>query len=171
MALVPPANERPVTEAGGQHTQAWGAYFQDLSDAVMRVHQGVTDGTEAEAGQVGEYLTASGSIGLTSDVAANAATVALPAGDWDVWGTARFQAAGGTLGFNVMASIGTVSAVQSDVLTLLAFTAPASALTILPTGTARLNLAADGSAYLVVRAGFSVSGMTCNGVIRARRVR
>ena len=56
---------------------------------------GVTDGNDAAAGQVGEYVTASGSgVGLANGTPANVATLTLAAGDWDVSGNAQFVATG-----------------------------------------------------------------------------
>jgi hypothetical protein len=45
---------------------------------------GVTDGSDAAAGIIGEFMSASGSGGLTSAAPADRATLTLTAGDWDV---------------------------------------------------------------------------------------
>jgi hypothetical protein len=48
---------------------------------------GVVDGSAASAGQIGEFLTASGAGGINNNTnVANVASIALTAGDWDVWG-------------------------------------------------------------------------------------
>jgi hypothetical protein len=48
---------------------------------------GVVDGSAASAGQIGEFLTANGAGGINNNTnVANVASIALTAGDWDVWG-------------------------------------------------------------------------------------
>ena len=69
--LQPPTNDPPITEAGGQHSQAWAGYFQGVADQLAtlqaKVRKGVTDGSDAAAGDIGEYLTAtSGAVPLTN---------------------------------------------------------------------------------------------------------
>jgi hypothetical protein len=171
MALVPPANDPPIADAGGQHSQAWAAYFQDVADWITRAHEGVTDGSNAEPGHVGEYLTTSSSIALASATPANAAVLGLTAGDWDVWGRAEFVPGGGTLSQGLIASASSVSNTLSGVLMQLPYNAAAGGQATLPTGTLRLSLSADGNAYLVVYAVFTVGTMACNGTLEARRVR
>jgi len=97
--------------------------------------------------------------------------LALSSGEWDVWGRAEFVPGAGGISQSVAASVSSASNALSGVLTQLPYTAPAGALVALPTGVLRLNLAAAGTAYLVVRASFTVAAMTCNGVIMARRAR
>jgi hypothetical protein len=49
---------------------------------------GVIDGSNAAAGNVGEYLTATGgTVSGSSGVTIDLITLALTAGDWDVWGS------------------------------------------------------------------------------------
>ncbi len=53
---------------------------------------GVTSGADAAAGTIGEYLT--GTISGTVTVQAQVGTLALTAGDWDVWASASFAVSG-----------------------------------------------------------------------------
>ena len=135
------------------------------------MRQGVVDGSDAAAGQIGEYLTASGSISLPSATYADAAVLTLTAGDWDVWGVASFVADAGAVIYNITASISGVSASPSGVITFLPYTAPAGSVAQIPTGMGRFNAAAAASVYLVVVSTFTGSGMTVNGTISARRAR
>lgn len=180
MASAPPRRIEPpqlqsTLDAEGFHSRPWADYHQSVADRLFglpaQVRRGVTDGSVAASGDIGEYLQVTGSVGLTSGAAANAAVLALSAGDWDVWGRAEFVPAGGTLSQGLIASASPNSNALSGVLMQLPYSAAAGGLASLPTGTLRLNLAADGAAYLVVYAVFSVSGMTCNGLLMARRVR
>ena len=65
--LTPPLIEKTI-DARGETTQPWAEWFQTVSDRLSKLGlnagAGVTDGSEAAAGQVGEYLTASGSVAL-----------------------------------------------------------------------------------------------------------
>ena len=67
----------------------------------------------AASGFVGELLSASAAnnaVSLTNDVAANAVSLSLTAGDWDVSGVVLFQTAGSTTVTQFVAAISTVSA-------------------------------------------------------------
>ena len=54
---------------------------------------GITDGSNAAAGQVGEYLSSvvSTAVTLTAGGYTVVGTLSLTAGDWDVWGEADFN--------------------------------------------------------------------------------
>lgn len=56
---------------------------------------GVTDGSNAGAGQIGEYLTAqclsTAAVPLTTGVDSVVTTLQLSAGDWDAWGSSGFS--------------------------------------------------------------------------------
>ena len=94
LAPPPPVNEAPL-ETSGQHTQAWSGYFRSMSDALSQIGRGVTDGSDAAAGQVGEYLVASATgVALVNNVPINVVSLDLSAGDWDVTGNAQIQLAG-----------------------------------------------------------------------------
>lgn len=139
---------------------------------------GVTDGSNAAAGQVGEYLTTNllgGSpLAMVSTVARDILTLALTAGDWDVWADISITPAGGSP-TGTHAWIGTVSA-----------TAPTSGAStadlwwqLMPAGTAalswpvgrqRFNLSAPGNAYLSIVSTFPGTS-SAYGMIAARRMR
>jgi hypothetical protein len=135
--------------------------------------KGVTDGSSAAAGMIGEYVTAPGStIAITNNVATNVVTMPLTAGDWDVEGLIQFGFASGTYASAVVCGVSTVSAtfpspVQPGRSQLNV--SPASlSICGLPTGMMRASLAAAGPVYLVGLAVFS-STATAQGFLRARR--
>ncbi len=64
---------------------------QTAANNAMQV-MGVTTGADATAGQIGEYLTAAISASVSAQ--AQIGTLALTAGDWDVWANAEFTVSG-----------------------------------------------------------------------------
>src|SRR6516164_2798449 len=135
---------------------------------------GTTTNDNANAGSVGEFLQASTTgTSLTNNTNANATSVSLTAGDWDVWGVVNFVPAGTTTVNNLVASISTTSATVGAVGT---FTSMATTFT---TGTVqrfsalpvRLSLPTTTPVFLVAQAGFGVSTMTADGYLYARRRR
>ena len=139
--------------------------------------KGTATNDSAAAGNVGEILSgtvlSTSAVSLTSLVTANAASVSLTAGDWDVDGFVGFSLTAASLSSTV-AGVGTTSATlgsegsyvkQPLITTLLTdnvhFTTP----------TQRISLAATTTVYLHARAQFSAGTVGAFGVIRARRVR
>ncbi len=91
--LQPPIQDRPLDDRG-QLGQAWTRHQQDVVDALDRIERGVTDGSDAAAGQVGEYIEATfaGPAGLAGGgTAVNVGSISLTAGDWDVSGSVTFS--------------------------------------------------------------------------------
>lgn len=135
---------------------------------------GTTLADNANAGSVGEYQnTSTTGTSLTTATAANATSISLTAGDWDVWGTVYFNPAGTTTISGINAGINTTSA------TLPAIGSYFSLNATLQTGGAqvvtapmtRINISTTTTVYMVALAGFGTSTMTCNGYISARRRR
>jgi len=166
MPLEPPVYDPPIAESGQQHSQAWTEYHQSVSDALATVqaHAGVTDGSDAAAGQIGEYMTATGGpVALTSGFVANVASLALTAGDWDVSGNVQFSAGAGAHTF--------FGAGITAVDTLTAATFPTTALTqAISPAMRRVNVTTTTTTWLVADAGFAGT-VTVTGTIRARRAR
>ncbi len=162
--LLPPANEAPLAD-DGQHTQAWAAHHQSVTDALNAVHDGVIDGSDAPAGQVGEYLAATGSpVTLTSNTTANVATLNLTAGDWDVSGSVSFSAGAGT-----HTSFG---AGLDTIVILNQSTFPTGAITQgIGVPRKRYNVTAATVVHLVAVATFTSGTVTAQGVASARRTR
>jgi hypothetical protein len=135
--------------------------------------QGVTNGSTAVAGQVGQTLTNSASgVSLTSGVSANCTSVSLTAGDWDVRGNAYFSPAGTTTQAQIAAGINTTSATLPAIpnYSVLTLSIPAGDVESLVTPTQIVNVSSTTTAYVVVNATFSTSTETASCFITARRI-
>jgi hypothetical protein len=142
---------------------------------------GITNGSNAITGEVGEVVLASRAIGagvaIVNAVTINVTSIALTAGDWDVSGQNGYQA-NGTV--NLSALAGGCTSVSAgfppdEQSTLLRY--PASSLGggntfFLPFPTTRFNLTAPATIYLTALVLFAGGGtMLASGLIRARRMR
>jgi hypothetical protein len=135
---------------------------------------GTTTNNNANAGSVGEYVTASTSgTSMTNGVSFNCASASLTAGDWDVSGAVQFIAAAGTTVSGIVAgssatsaTLGAVGSAQSIQATLTTGSPQTLAVP-----TFRYSLASTTTVFIVGNANFATSTMTCTGFIRARRVR
>jgi hypothetical protein len=175
----PPFYDQPIVDStsGQQHSQAWTEYHQSVADqlavlsAKAQTSQGVTDGSDAAAGQVGEYLTASssGSVGLGTGAVVNIATLPLTAGDWDVQGNIIFNPTGAAT--YAAASVNTASAALGPVATRVPGAGGGVQMRIGTGGTFRVSVSAAATAYLVAQTAFTSGAMTATGALWARRVR
>ncbi len=92
----PPVYLLQVGPGGNLYTTPVALGSGDLGTAVRVASKGVTDGSNAAAGEIGEYLTAtSGSVGLATTVWTNIISLPVPPGDWDLWGSIALTASGG----------------------------------------------------------------------------
>jgi hypothetical protein len=134
---------------------------------------GVTDGSNAAAGMVGEYLFANGSstaivTGVTFTV--NGSQINLTAGDWEVWGWIYFNLTQGASGLN--AAISTVAATLPGSNSVAHnFTTASIASTALVVPRIRLSITATTPVYLVGQIGGSGGSPTAQGNTYARRIR
>jgi hypothetical protein len=136
--------------------------------------KGTATNDSAQAGSVGEYVTASAStVSLTNGTAANITSISLTAGDWDVSGVIQFNPAGTTVMQVQNGSISTTSAAQGPLGSNGGIsgsqTAGNGATVVTPV--VRLSIASTTTVFLVANTFFSTSTCTGSGVIRARRVR
>jgi len=137
---------------------------------------GTTTNDNANAGSVGEFATNTTSgTSLTSGAAANATSVSLTSGDWDVSGSVQFLPSGNTSVQFIGASISTTSATLGAVgsLSLLQGTTviTGAGACHLSTPSFRVSIAGTTTVFLVAQLSFTGGTATCNGLIRARRVR
>ncbi len=138
---------------------------------------GTTTNDNANAGSIGEYATNSTSgTSLTTATAANATSVSLTAGDWDVSGVIRFNPGGSSTISNFTVGISTTSATFGTIpntvqALLIPFTGASGQNHAIATPTVRISVASTTTVYLVALCSFSASTMTADGFIRARRVR
>lgn len=135
---------------------------------------GVTNGSNAANGRVGEYVTSTGaSTSLVTTAAKTIHSLTLTPGDWDVEGVATYTKAASTVvtytqqgistGNHVIGNTGTFTTTAAGISDAIpsAFTTPV----------VRINLNITSNVYLVARAGFTTSTLNATGFIRARRVR
>jgi hypothetical protein len=168
----PPVTVPPIISTGAQQqfSQSWTEHNQNVADQVngllAREGRGVTDGSDAAAGQIGEYLVATASgVALATNTQATVVSLPLTAGDWDVTGDVAFHITAGTA---TRFGAG-VDAIAMDITATI------------PTGSGtwrlgsgapvRHSLSAPGTAQLVAIATFSAGTVAADGVIQARRVR
>ena len=171
VALQAPMNEAHTSSTGAP-TNAWANYYQRINDwlssvskTLAQIRKGVTDGSEAAAGDIGEYMSAtSGIVSLANTVTANLATLNLTAGDWDVTGAVTFSASAGThLSFGI--GIGSTG----DAVTQATF--PTTAINqAMVTAVQRYNVTGTTAVTLQAQAAFSGT-VSAAGLIRARRMR
>jgi hypothetical protein len=144
--------------------------------------KGATDGSDALAGNVGEFLAASNTAGvpLTSAVTANVVTLNLTPGDWQVSGVVVFTP--NTTGPNaIIGGINTVSATLPTDVQVLAGACTLSQIwsssmtsnkqQILPLAMCRINVAAATPVYLMAQSSFGGGSVVATGRIIARRMR
>lgn len=136
---------------------------------------GTTTNDNANAGSIGEYLSAqSSSTPISNNTSTNITSLSLTAGDWDVSGIILFAPGSGATATAFFGSISTTSATLGPLgttyqITPVSITAGNGITT--PTPVVRISIASTTTVYLV---GYStLSGGTVNttGFIRARRVR
>jgi len=138
--------------------------------------KGTTAADNAQAGSVGELLTASVTgASMTNNTVQNllASPLVLTAGDWDVSGQVNYSTTG-TGGTGYAAAINTVSATfptQGGALGYSYITLPTTlgnqSLGLMPS---RINVSASQNVYLVGYTAFTGT-CTASGYLRARRVR
>ncbi|WP_109477725.1 hypothetical protein [Paraburkholderia sp. C35] len=139
------------------------------------VINGVTNGSAAAAGQVGQVLTnATAGTSLTTGTPANATSVSLTAGDWDVQCSATYIPGASTTISTLVQGVSTTSAtfpaVNSGAYSqiIASFTTGQGQIAFTPVTT--INVSTTTTAYCVAQAAFGVSTMTVSGFIRARRM-
>jgi hypothetical protein len=179
MALAPPIADPPLTDAGDQHSHAWTAYNQAVADSLDRLNaaMGVTDGSDAAAGQIGEWLSSvvATPAGIGNNNPTNVTSLSLTAGDWDVRGEVWYNLGAGPTG-SCEAAISTTAGAMPSVpgigsRTTQIFVHQANSGQVLPLATCRLSLSAPATVYLIALCGFSSGTTTAYGRIEARRAR
>jgi len=149
------------------------------------VLKGVTDGSEAQPGDIGEYMVESNTTGveLSSMSVKTICSISLTPGDWEIWGTIDFTPPGNVSPNMICASVSvTTDALPTNddlmngvgIINMLTTTALTSGeRQVLMTGACRSNSAAPLDLYLVGQIAFAAAAATVNakGYICARRVR
>ena len=164
----------------GSVTPASGAFTTITASSTITPSQtngivGTTTNNNANAGSFGEYTSnTTNTTSLTTLTAANATSISLTAGDWDVEGTVRYSPDGTTAVSAIICGISTTSATFDATLghvnqLQLSFTTGQTQL--MSTPVVRVSLASTTTVYLIAQANFVTSTLTADGFIRARRVR
>jgi hypothetical protein len=178
---TPPAMDGTAA-AGTQGSWARGDHVHP-SDTSRAPVKGITDGSDAAAGNVGEYLIASNATGvaLTSGVASNVTQLPLTPGDWRIDGVIAFVEATNTVPTVLIASTSQTSATLPTLAQVIAGQGGTSQINatmtkgplnqIMQTGLARLNITVNTTIYLVAQSTFSAGTLTAQGRLSARRMR
>ena len=156
----------------GNETVGGNLSFSTSGDGIS----GITNASNAAAGIVGEVITASATgVAMVSGTFTNVTQITLTAGDWDVWGHVALIPAGTTTISQIATAISDASASypgHDDISsTLLVASFTTGNPQVFNTGTARRNINASRSVFLVAGPTFGVSTMTADGTIFARRIR
>lgn len=133
----------------------------------------------ASAGNIGEYISstvlAGAAVSLTNNIAANITSMAVTAGDWDLWGSENYQGAGAAVTNNIFGSISTTSATFPGAPNGGAFanfvTSGTNAAYGLVVGMMRGSFTPTITNYLVAQSGFTGGSNTVYGFLGARRRR
>jgi hypothetical protein len=163
--------------AAGDSIEASGpnAFVAVSGGAMHRI--GVTDGSNAIAGQVGEVISSLVTTGvpLTSAATATITSIVIPPGDWDVSGESWIAVGtgGATVALSALnttaANVGTIglNVSKAQVSAALSASNPVS----LALGCMRLNLTVATTYYLIAFVLFPSGTCTATGKIVARRRR
>jgi hypothetical protein len=135
---------------------------------------GTTLGDNANAGAVGEYISATaGPFTLATSSPFNGVVISLTAGDWDVSGVIDYAPSGGASLTIIFASINTISGALPGFQNLQELSA--NFLTgngqVLATPVVRISSAVPVSVFAVGQASFTGGSVQATSFIRARRVR
>lgn len=177
LAALAPASDGPDRQVAG----ILGLLASQPIDPIPGQVPGTTGGNDATAGNVGEYkisTVASGAaVALTTGVAANVTSIALTAGDWQLFGEVQYLGNAATTVSYMAGALSTTSATLAgppgQAFTALNGAAPFTVVAPITQliGTIRVSLAAPATAYLVAQASFNVNSMSAYGTISARRMR
>jgi hypothetical protein len=134
--------------------------------------KGVTDGSNAGAGQVGEFVSASGGpFSVANGVIANIAATTLSAGDWDVWGTAYLATASAGASAFICAVSPVTNTIPSPYCQLAFTSAVISAGTVSVAPIARINFSGSGGINLNAQVYFASGTASVSAALYARRRR
>ncbi|MFM0566979.1 hypothetical protein PQQ88_01350 [Paraburkholderia caledonica] len=133
---------------------------------------GTTTNNNANAGSVGEFMSATASsVNIPNNSATNITSVTITPGDWDCNGTVSINGSIANLS-NMAGGVSSNSAALGSLGTYFQETPGASANGITSTTpTVRYSLSGSTTIYLIGYAGFGSGTVSANGLIRCRRLR
>lgn len=170
-----------ATALAANVTGSGGIALKTSAALTTPVITGVTDGSSAASGIVGEVLSSSfaSAVAITTATPTQVQTLTLTAGDWDVWGILQANPAGGT---TIQVFIGNVYTSSATFPSFAGVSTSAhfeqfytvgsagggllTATSILPT-----SVSTNTTIYLNGQINYSGSTCTISGMIIARRVR
>jgi hypothetical protein len=135
---------------------------------------GTTGADNANAGAVGEFMSASASgLAMTNGVTRNLVSLTLTPGDWEVQATIGYTETGGTTMTNILGGVSSASATFQGLGTFWQIDIPFSTggVAFFPTPTVRFNVSVNTPIFAVGDANFSGGSLSGSASIRARRVR
>lgn len=134
---------------------------------------GLTAGTAAATGIVGEVLSATSGapVSLTTATAVNIVSLNLPAGEWDVAGSMRYDISNNSTSRQF--SISNVSGAQASswIDVYLVQSTAGSGVTVAQPPTRRFSLTSATTIYMVAQATFTGGTVTGQAYLRATRIR
>jgi hypothetical protein len=135
--------------------------------------KGTTAADNANAGSVGEFVSSTNTVLLTTGVPANVTSVSLTAGDWDVSAAGAYTLTPITTLTSLTLGLSTASATFGSTGSFVQINAslPQGQSQAQATPVVRINVAGTTTVFLVSQAVFGGSTMNVQGLLRARRIR
>lgn len=131
---------------------------------------GITDASGPVSGEVGEFLSATGTASLTNATKTDVISLSIPAGDWDVSGLILFNPSNATA-TAAYAGLSKTSATLPDFPEYVAMRYSSAYEVSSPVPEIRLNTSSAINIILVAYSEFSGGTMSAKAFIRARRAR
>ncbi len=136
---------------------------------------GVTNGSNATAGSVGEFISSvipnASSVSISSNSGSNVTSISLTAGEWLVWGNVNFKGLGSVIN-QMIAWVSTTSATLPDTSLYNNYVSTALLTnTGIQAPYVRISVSGTTTVYLSCFLGNTSGSGTANGGIYARRVR
>jgi hypothetical protein len=156
-----------------QIERAWA--LDEMQDAAV-ANYGVTDGSDALPGQIGEYIMANRTINLAvpNNVNTDITSITLTPGDWDVQGAVYFLASSSAGSDELRAWVNTVSVTQPSGNTgglAIMSTTSAGLTNMLAIPPIRASGATGATVFLSCWTQYGTGSMNVQGYVRARRMR
>jgi hypothetical protein len=167
---APTVGGSALATLGGNNTWTGANSFTNPSGTGTAI-KGVTDGSSAAPGYVGEVISATASaVPAPNNVATNVAQISLSAGDWDIWGSTDCNNNPNIVAY--LSSISTTSATIQTSGGIYLNGGGTMGPLAQPAPQATVNFSgANRTYYLVVFAAYTGTTAAVNGQIYARRMR